>query len=119
MALSLDLQKVDLTSIGWIMIFLDINWFVTILVNQIVLPTRLMVKMFQYQHFGILLEWNEFDNFSQQIIKENDIKFMIEPYLRFEGLPGEQSTIFLKTLLETPLSLSYSKKIVIYFSKEL
>ena len=42
-------------------------------------------------HFGILLEWDEFDNFSNTL-KENDIQFIIEPYLRFEGLPGEQKT---------------------------
>jgi len=46
-------------------------------------------------HFGILLEWDEFDNFSNKLI-ENDIKFIIEPYLRFEGLPGEQKTMFFK-----------------------
>ena len=46
-------------------------------------------------HFGILLEWDEFDNFSN-ILKENNIKFIIEPYLRFEGLSGEQKTMFFK-----------------------
>ena len=46
-------------------------------------------------HFGILLEWEEFDNFCNKL-KENDIKFVIEPYLRFEGLPGEQKTMFFK-----------------------
>jgi extradiol dioxygenase family protein len=46
-------------------------------------------------HFGILLEWEEFDNFFNKL-KENDIKFVIEPYLRFEGLPGEQKTMFFK-----------------------
>ena len=46
-------------------------------------------------HFGILLEWDEFDNFSNKL-EENNIKFIIEPYLRFEGLPGEQKTMFFK-----------------------
>ena len=46
-------------------------------------------------HFGILLGWDEFDNFSNTL-KENDIQFIIEPYLRFEGLPGEQKTMFFK-----------------------
>ena len=46
-------------------------------------------------HFGILLEWHEFDYFSNKL-KENNIKFIIEPYLRFEGLPGEQKTMFFK-----------------------
>ena len=46
-------------------------------------------------HFGILLEWEEFDNFLNKL-KENDVQFVIEPYLRFEGLPGEQKTMFFK-----------------------
>ena len=46
-------------------------------------------------HFGILLEWEEFDNFAKKL-KENGNNFIIEPYLRFEGLPGEQKTMFLK-----------------------
>ncbi|MEK9977216.1 MAG: VOC family protein, partial [Gammaproteobacteria bacterium] len=46
-------------------------------------------------HFGILLGWDEFDNFSNKL-KENNIKFIIEPYLRFKGLPGEQKTMFFK-----------------------
>ena len=44
-------------------------------------------------HFGILLEWDEFDNFANNL-EENNIKFIIEPYLRFKGLPGEQKTMF-------------------------
>ena len=46
-------------------------------------------------HFGILLEWNQFDIFANNL-KEQAIKFIIEPYLRFEGLPGEQKTMFFK-----------------------
>ena len=46
-------------------------------------------------YFGILQGWDEFDNFSNTL-KENDIQFIIEPYLRFEGLPGEQKTMFFK-----------------------
>ena len=44
-------------------------------------------------HFGIVLEWEEFDVFSEKLIS-NNIKFIIEPYLRFKGLPGEQKTMF-------------------------
>lgn len=46
-------------------------------------------------HFGILLEWEEFDIFSEEI-KSKDINFIIEPYLRFKDLPGEQKTMFFK-----------------------
>jgi len=44
-------------------------------------------------HFGIILEWDDFDSFSSKLKTEN-INFIIEPYLRFSGLPGEQKTMF-------------------------
>ena len=46
-------------------------------------------------HFGIVLEWEQFDEFSD-LLKASGIRFIIEPYLRFEGLPGEQKTMFFK-----------------------
>ena len=46
-------------------------------------------------HFGVILEWNQFHNFSNQLI-EKGITFIIDPYIRFEGLPGEQATMFFK-----------------------
>ena len=46
-------------------------------------------------HFGIILEWDDFDSFSSKLKAEN-INFIIEPYLRFSGLPGEQKTMFFK-----------------------
>ena len=46
-------------------------------------------------HFGIILEWYDFDSFSSKLKTEN-INFIIEPYLRFSGLPGEQKTMFFK-----------------------
>ena len=44
-------------------------------------------------HFGIVLEWDQFDIFAKKI-KLSGIKFIIEPYLRFKDLPGEQKTMF-------------------------
>ena len=46
-------------------------------------------------HFGVILEWNQFHNFSNQLI-EKGISFIIDPYIRFKGLPGEQATMFFK-----------------------
>tara|TARA_B100001769_G_scaffold258593_1_gene237659 strand:- start:280 stop:696 length:417 start_codon:yes stop_codon:yes gene_type:complete len=46
-------------------------------------------------HFGIILAWDDFDSFSSKLKTEN-INFIIEPYLRFLGLPGEQKTMFFK-----------------------
>lgn len=44
-------------------------------------------------HFGVVLEWSIFQVFSKKLISK-DIEFQIEPYLRFEDLPGEQMTMF-------------------------
>ena len=46
-------------------------------------------------HFGIVLDWDHFDSFSERLTSFG-IKFIIEPYVRFEGLPGEQKTMFFK-----------------------
>ena len=46
-------------------------------------------------HFGIILDWKDFHNFAKLLIKK-DITFIIEPYTRFKGLVGEQSTMFFK-----------------------
>lgn len=46
-------------------------------------------------HFGIVLDWDHFDSFSERLTSVG-IKFIIEPYVRFEGLPGEQKTMFFK-----------------------
>ena len=44
-------------------------------------------------HFGVVLEWNDFEAFANKL-KHKNIQFVIEPYIRFEGLPGEQATMF-------------------------
>jgi len=46
-------------------------------------------------HFGIVLEWDTFKNFSEKL-KNKNIKFIIEPYIRFKGFKGEQFTMFFK-----------------------
>ena len=44
-------------------------------------------------HFGVILEWDQFQKFSTNLIEKN-ISFIIDPYIRFKGLPGEQATMF-------------------------
>ena len=59
-------------------------------------------------HFGVVLEWNEFKNFSKELIKQK-IDFQITPYLRFEGEPGEQLTMFFMILQAMLLNLRVLK----------
>ena len=44
-------------------------------------------------HFGVVIPWDDFDKFAN-MLNTNNIHFVIEPYIRFEGLPGEQKTMF-------------------------
>jgi hypothetical protein len=46
-------------------------------------------------HFGVVLPWDTFQDFSE-LLKSKGVKFSIEPYIRFEGLVGEQATMFFK-----------------------
>lgn len=44
-------------------------------------------------HFGLILTVPEFHDFAQRL-RSAGTAFVIEPYLRFEGQPGEQWTMF-------------------------
>lgn len=44
-------------------------------------------------HFGVVLDWDDFHAFAEKL-KTKDVEFVIEPYIRFESLPGEQATMF-------------------------
>ena len=50
-------------------------------------------KSVPVKHFGVVLPWDTFQTFSQELI-EKGIDFVIEPYIRFKGEPGEQATMF-------------------------
>ena len=44
-------------------------------------------------HFGVVLEWDEWHELEKRV-RSYDTKFIIEPYIRFKGQPGEQATMF-------------------------
>jgi uncharacterized protein len=44
-------------------------------------------------HFGVVLPWNEWEALAEKM-KAAGVKFIIEPYIRFVGQPGEQATMF-------------------------
>lgn len=44
-------------------------------------------------HFGVVLAWQDFHDLAKAL-KAKKIDFVIKPYIRFEGLPGEQATMF-------------------------
>ncbi len=45
------------------------------------------------KHFGVILEWDEWQKLAEKL-RSFDIKFIIEPHIRFEGEVGEQATMF-------------------------
>lgn len=46
-------------------------------------------------HFGVVLEWDTFHSLADKL-REKQISFVIEPYIRFKGQVGEQATMFFK-----------------------
>lgn len=44
-------------------------------------------------HFGVVLEWQQWHDLAARL-QEHATRFVIEPRLRFVGLPGEQATMF-------------------------
>ncbi len=46
-------------------------------------------------HFGVVLSLEDWNELADRL-KKHQVKFIIEPYIRFEGEPGEQATMFFK-----------------------
>lgn len=69
-------------------------------------------------HFGIILGWNDFNNFAKLLIKK-EITFIIKPYTRFKGLVGEQSTMFFKDPSGNALEFKSFKDPELLFAKEI
>lgn len=44
-------------------------------------------------HFGVVLDMNDWQILADKL-NQAGIKFIIEPYIRFKDLPGEQATLF-------------------------
>jgi extradiol dioxygenase family protein len=44
-------------------------------------------------HFGVVLSWSDWETLAERLRSEN-VSFVIEPYIRFKGQPGEQATMF-------------------------
>ncbi len=50
-------------------------------------------KQVPVRHFGIILPWDEWHALAEKL-KAAHTKFIIEPYIRFQGEVGEQATMF-------------------------
>ena len=47
------------------------------------------------RHFGLLLDWSDWESLAEKF-RDAGFEFVIEPYVRFEGQPGEQGTFFVR-----------------------
>ncbi len=67
-------------------------------------------------HFGVVLKWEDFERFSEELKKKN-IEFVIEPYIRFKGKTGEQATMFFRDPSGNALEFKSFKNIDQLFAK--
>lgn len=44
-------------------------------------------------HYGVVLNWDHWHAFAERL-RTKGIEFIVEPYIRFEGMVGEQATLF-------------------------
>ena len=45
-------------------------------------------------HYGVVLEMDQWNALAARL-KQHQVQFVIEPYVRFKDMPGEQATLFL------------------------
>ena len=67
-------------------------------------------------HFCVVLAWDVFHAFAEDL-KSKHIEFIIEPYIRFEGLAGEQATMFFKDPAGNALEFKAFKDMSQLFAK--
>jgi extradiol dioxygenase family protein len=67
-------------------------------------------------HFGVVLDWEDWHELADRLRSQN-IQFIIEPYIRFEGKPGEQATMFFKDPSGNALEFKSFKDINQLFAK--
>jgi extradiol dioxygenase family protein len=67
-------------------------------------------------HFGVVLDWDQWVELSNKL-KERNIKFVIEPYIRFKGEVGEQATMFFLDPEDNALEFKAFKNIDQIFEK--
>jgi extradiol dioxygenase family protein len=67
-------------------------------------------------HFGVVLDWKDWEELAERF-RTHKLTFIIEPYIRFKGLPGEQGTFFLKDFSGNALEFKSFKDINQLFAK--
>ena len=68
------------------------------------------------RHFGLVMDMDDWRSIAERL-KAAKIKFLIEPYVRFEGEPGEQATMFFNDPAGNAIELKALKNIDLLFAK--
>ena len=67
-------------------------------------------------HFGCVLDWDSFHDLADKL-KSAEVLFIIEPTTRFEGMPGEQATMFFEDPFQNALEFKAYQNPSEVFSK--
>ena len=67
-------------------------------------------------HFGCVLDWNSFHDLADKL-QSADIKFIVEPSVRFQDLLGEQATMFFEDPFQNALEFKAYQNPSEVFSK--
>jgi extradiol dioxygenase family protein len=67
-------------------------------------------------HFGVVLRMEDWEDLASRM-KAVDTKFIIEPYIRFKGEPGEQATMFFCDPSGNALEFKAFKDLSMLFAK--
>jgi hypothetical protein len=70
------------------------------------------------RHFGAILDWNVWETLSRKFYYMN-VDFIVKPYIRFKGEPGEQGTMFIKDPSGNYLEFKSFKDDSMIFEKKL
>lgn len=68
------------------------------------------------RHFGILMDWDDWEALHTRLTKDG-MDYIIEPYVRFAGLPGEQGTFFISDPAGNALEFKTFKNDDMVFAK--
>ena len=70
------------------------------------------------RHFGLILEWSAWEALRDRLVAA-DSSFILQPYIRFEGKPGEQATMFVRDPAGNALEFKAFREDRMVFEKEL
>lgn len=68
------------------------------------------------RHFGVILGMQEWKELSSKLMM-SDVRFLIEPHVRFDGLEGEQATMFVRDFSGNALEFKAFKNMSKVFEK--